>query len=114
MPSPRAPERVVSRLPPCRDPLQRVAGTVSPLRGEVAAVRVVQVPDGVIRTRYVAGTGVSLQTPLAETLPPIYGDRIQLQRVIVDLTINAVEAISGVGVGLRELLMSTARTESNV
>jgi signal transduction histidine kinase len=71
------------------------------------------VPDRVIRNRCVAGKGVSLQTPLAETPPPIYGDRIQLQPVIVDLTINAVEAIGG-GVGLWELLISTARTESNV
>jgi nitrogen-specific signal transduction histidine kinase len=33
-----------------------------------------------------------LQTPLAETLPPIYGDRIQLLQVIGNLMINPVEA----------------------
>jgi len=46
----------------------------------------------VIRNRYVAGKGLSLQTPLAETLPPIYGDRIQLLQVIGNLMINPVEA----------------------
>jgi signal transduction histidine kinase len=55
-----------------------------------------------------------LQTQLAETLPPICGDRIQLQQMIVNLMSNAGKAISAVGVGLRELLISTAETESNV
>ncbi len=56
-----------------------------------------------------AEKGVSLQTQLAETLPPICGDRIHLQQMI-----NAGKAISAVGVGLRELLISTTETDSNV
>ncbi len=55
-----------------------------------------------------------MQTQLAETLPPICGDRIQLQQMIVNLMINAGKAISAVGVGLRELLISTTETDSNV
>jgi signal transduction histidine kinase len=45
--------------------------------------------------------GVSVQTQLAEGLPLIQGDRIQLQQVILNLTINAVEAMSSTGEGLR-------------
>ena len=37
--------------------------------------------------------GVSLQTELAD-LPPIQADRIQLQQVVLNLIINAVEAMS--------------------
>ncbi len=37
---------------------------------------------------------VSLQTELADQLPPVFGNRIQLQQVILNLTINAVEAMS--------------------
>ena len=36
--------------------------------------------------------GVSLQTQLAEGLPLIQGDRVQLQQVILNLIINAIEA----------------------
>ena len=51
--------------------------------------------------------GVSVQTELAEGLPLIQGDRVQLQQVMLNLIINAVEAISGVSEGPRELLIST-------
>ena len=38
--------------------------------------------------------GVSVQTKLAENLPLIQGDRVQLQKVMVTLLINAIEAMS--------------------
>ena len=46
-----------------------------------------------------AKTGVSVQTHLAEGLPLIHGDRVQLQQVILNLIINAVEAMSGIARG---------------
>jgi PAS domain S-box-containing protein len=46
---------------------------------------------------------VLLQTDLANDLPLIAGDRIQLQQVILNLLINAIEAMGGVRDGLREL-----------
>jgi C4-dicarboxylate-specific signal transduction histidine kinase len=56
--------------------------------------------------------GVSVQTQLAEGLPLIQGDRIQLQQVILNLIINAVEAMSSTGEGLRELRISTGKADS--
>jgi C4-dicarboxylate-specific signal transduction histidine kinase len=56
--------------------------------------------------------GVSVQAQLAEGLPLIQGDRVQLQQVILNLIMNAVEAMSGISEGSRELLISTAKTES--
>ena len=53
-----------------------------------------------------------MQTHLAEGLPLIHGDRVQLQQVILNLIINAVEAMSGVSDGPRELLISTGQAES--
>jgi PAS domain S-box-containing protein len=50
---------------------------------------------------------VSLQTKLANDLPLILGDRIQLQQVILNLLMNAIEAMSGVAEGPRELGVSS-------
>jgi len=59
----------------------------------------------------VVKNNVSVQTQLAEGLPPIQGDRVQLQQVILNLILNAVEAMSGVSEGARELLISTGREQ---
>jgi C4-dicarboxylate-specific signal transduction histidine kinase len=56
--------------------------------------------------------GVSVRTELAEGLPLIQGDRVQLQQVILNLIVNAVQAMSGAGEGARELLISTGTAES--
>jgi PAS domain S-box-containing protein len=52
---------------------------------------------------------VSLQAQLANELPLILGDRIQLQQVILNLLINAIEAMSGLGEGPRELWVSSQK-----
>jgi len=56
--------------------------------------------------------GVSLRTQLAENLPLIQADRVQLQQVMLNLIMNAVEAMSDIGEGPRELLISTGRSAS--
>ena len=55
---------------------------------------------------------VIVQTLLADNLPPILGDRIQLQQVMVNLIMNAIEAMSGSGDGPRELMIRTAEAEA--
>jgi PAS domain S-box-containing protein len=57
--------------------------------------------------------GISVRTQLAEGLPLVQGDRIQLQQVILNLMMNAVEAMIGLGEGPRELLISTDNAESD-
>jgi PAS domain S-box-containing protein len=56
---------------------------------------------------------VSLQTQLAAGLPLIQGDRVQLQQVILNLIINAIEAMSNINEGSRELLVATGKDESS-
>jgi PAS domain S-box-containing protein len=56
---------------------------------------------------------VSLKTQLSDDLPPVLGDRIQLQQVVLNLVMNSIEALSGVVDKTRELLVSTGRHESN-
>jgi PAS domain S-box-containing protein len=58
--------------------------------------------------------GVSVQTRLAEALFPIHGDRVQLQQVIMNLLLNAVEAMGGGQAGAGELLISTEQDHNGV
>jgi len=58
-------------------------------------------------------TGTLLQTQLAHGLPLVPGDRVQLQQVMLNLILNAVEAMSGSDEGSRELLISTEADGAN-
>jgi signal transduction histidine kinase len=51
--------------------------------------------------------GVTLRTQLAPELPPVQGDRVQLQQVMLNLILNAVESMSGMSEGSRDLLISS-------
>ncbi|MCP3384311.1 CHASE3 domain-containing protein [Bradyrhizobium sp. CCGUVB4N] len=50
---------------------------------------------------------VSVRTQFAEGLPAVQADRVQLQQVVLNLIVNAIEAMAAVGEGERELLIST-------
>jgi PAS domain S-box-containing protein len=57
--------------------------------------------------------GVSLHTQLTKGLPLVQGDRIQLQQVMLNLIVNAIEATSGSSEQARELLISTEKDATN-
>jgi C4-dicarboxylate-specific signal transduction histidine kinase len=56
--------------------------------------------------------GVALETQLSDDVPVILADRIQLQQVILNLMMNAIDAMSGVGQGPRELLVRSGSDQS--
>jgi signal transduction histidine kinase len=60
----------------------------------------------------IAENGVSVQTRLTEGLAPVEGDRVQLQQVILNLILNAAEAMSAVDEGARELLISSEQSRT--
>ena len=62
----------------------------------------------------VANNSVSVRTQLAEGLPPVQGDRVQLQQVILNLIINAIEAMRDFSERERELLISTRNEPDGV
>jgi signal transduction histidine kinase/CheY-like chemotaxis protein len=54
---------------------------------------------------------VALRTELRDDLPNVLGDRIQLQQLVLNLIMNGIEAMSGVGDRPRELAISTQSGE---
>jgi PAS domain S-box-containing protein len=60
-----------------------------------------------------AKNGISAKTQLADSLPPVWADRVQLQQVVLNLLLNAIEAMSGMTEGARELLIRTEQTHSD-
>jgi signal transduction histidine kinase len=64
-----------------------------------------------VRTE-VAKTGVSVQNRFTEGFSPVQADRVQVQQVVLNLILNAIEAMSSVDEGSRELLISTEQTQT--
>jgi PAS domain S-box-containing protein len=51
---------------------------------------------------------IVLETRLARSLPLVQGDRVQLQQVLLNLIVNAIEAMSGIDTRRRELTLVSA------
>jgi PAS domain S-box-containing protein len=61
-----------------------------------------------------ANNSVLVRTQLAEGSPRVQGDRVQLQQVLLNLIINAIEAMRDVGEEERELLISSRNEPDGV
>ena len=55
---------------------------------------------------------ISMQTQLSDDEPLIQGDRVQLQQVLLNLLLNAIEALSSVSIGSRHLVVASAKKDS--
>jgi len=60
-----------------------------------------------------AGKAVSVRLQLDQRLPHIRGDRVQLQQVVLNLVINAIDAISEPGDRPRDLLITTTSDDAD-
>jgi C4-dicarboxylate-specific signal transduction histidine kinase len=90
---------LVKKAPPKTDLLDindAIMDTIALARGEILKHR------------------VALETQLATDLPPIRGDRVQLQQVIMNLVVNAVEAMTAVDEGTRELQIGANKDQDDI
>ena len=88
---------LVKKAPPRKDRLElnkTILEVIALIRDEVAKNR------------------VSVRTQLAEAMPAVQGDRVQVQQVILNLLINSIDAMSGMNEGMRELWICTAKIDS--
>lgn len=60
----------------------------------------------------VRAAGVTFELRLGSELAPALGDRVQIQQVVMNLVMNAVEAMKDEGTERRELVLTTAPGES--
>ena len=60
-----------------------------------------------------ARSSVSIQTVFTDGLPEVVGDRVELQQVAVNLTLNAIEAMGATTEGPRELMIRTAAADGD-
>jgi PAS domain S-box-containing protein len=79
---------LVKKVPPSRDPLD-----INEAIREVIALTQTEMQR----------TGVRLQSRLAQDLPLVSADRVQLHQVMINLIVNAIEAMAGTSNGSREL-----------
>jgi C4-dicarboxylate-specific signal transduction histidine kinase len=62
----------------------------------------------------IAKNGISVGTKLMDGLVAVQGDRVQLQQVVLNLVLNAIEAMSSIDAGARELSIMTEQEQTGV
>jgi C4-dicarboxylate-specific signal transduction histidine kinase len=106
--------RIVEHGNRAADVIGRIRALIKKAPPRKDRLEINQTIDEVIELTHGEATknGVLVETELAAGLPLIHGDRVQLQQVILNLVINAVEAMSRVSAGERELLITTRQAEA--
>jgi signal transduction histidine kinase len=91
--------------------IRALAKKTDPLKEPLDINDVVQ--EGILLVRReIQNQGVALRTDFAPALPPVIGDRVQLQQVIINLMMNGVEAMVPVEDRPREILVRSEPHET--
>src|SRR5260221_9246513 len=96
------------------DVVDRIGSLIkkAPPRKEVVDLNAAILEVTVLTRSEAVKTGVTVGTQLAGELPRIQCDRVQLQQVMLNLIVNAIQSMSGVEDGNRELHITTVSIES--
>jgi PAS domain S-box-containing protein len=102
-------DRVVDAGDRSREIIERIRDHIKKAPPRMARFDLNRAIDEVIELGRGAITrnGVSVRTHLAQGLRAVEGDRVQLQQVVLNLILNAIEAMGSVEAGTRELSIST-------
>lgn len=90
-----------------RDLLKNKPMQTGPLGLNAVLREVITLVLGELRSHH-----ISLRTELADDLPPVLGDRVQLQQVVLNLLMNSIEAMSAVDDRSRELIIQSCRADA--
>ncbi|PTD18959.1 ATP-binding protein [Sphingomonas fennica] len=105
--------RIVASARRADEIVQRVRGMAvkqAPAPVELAFNEIIQ--ESLLFVRHEIETrSVRVRTSYARGLPPVIGDRIQLQQVVVNMLINAIQAVEGCDEALQEIALSTGTDE---
>ncbi|NTJ67296.1 GHKL domain-containing protein [Agrobacterium rhizogenes] len=112
----RAIERIVADAGRAGDVIGRVRRLVARSSPSSDAIDLVEAINDVLELvrSEIRRNQILFRTELAGDLPLVAGDRVQLQQVILNLIMNAIEALAEVDAETRELLVSAAADERKV
>jgi C4-dicarboxylate-specific signal transduction histidine kinase len=99
---------IVSETDRASDVVDRIGSLIkkAPPRKEVVDLNAAILEVTALTGSEAVKTGVTVSTQLAPQFPRVQGDRVQLQQVMLNLIVNAIQAMSGIGEGPRELQIS--------
>jgi signal transduction histidine kinase len=99
---------IVNQADRASDVIDRIGSLIkkAPPRKEVVDLNAAILEVTALTRSEAVKTGVTVGTQLADELPCIQCDRVQLQQVMLNLIVNAIQAMRGIGEGPRELQIS--------
>jgi two-component system, LuxR family, sensor kinase FixL len=109
-------ESVISDGMRASDVIQRIRALSRKTDLQTMQLDINDVIDDVVRLvgRVALDHHVLLRLELAPTLPPVLGDRVQLQQVIINLVMNGMEAMAGVADRARGLTIRSRHEDGQV
>jgi len=102
-------DRAAANIDRIRDHLKKTPPRIDRLDLNQAINEVIALAGSAI-----AKYGVAVRTQFAEEFSFVEGDRVQLQQVMLNLVLNAVEAMSSIDDGVRELSINTTRNRTDL
>ena len=108
-------ERIVRDSNRASEVIQRIRALVKKSDTQMIALDINDVIREAVslEQREMLNQRVSLRTELAPALPPVLGDRVQLQQVVINLVMNALEAMAPVTDRPHDMLIRSQRDDTN-
>ena len=108
----------ISRIADAADRAREIIGRIrDQVKNRAATKRIFDLNQAIEEVLLLAGNAITkdaivVQADFAKDLPPVQGDRVQLQQVALNLILNALEAMRSIDGRLKELRMITEATDA--